>query len=260
MVDGAHGQVASKVTESSRISCKSSWLQAPATTFVITRCPSQSDARRLDLGEETPLDLSGGRAISWVQCPIAWRLISLSTAWRLIAAQSACIGTVATPENRRNSRYLSQPVQPKLPRPCATVPRRFYHSQLLSVWPSSVAHVGCADSLCENANPWAKHVMIPALRAEASMKRFIEGLDRSQATLLPECAHRRRAEESPHGSQVQGGAVRLRVPAGDEARGAGADCIQATDIRLSNRRYPTSPQSGTMESLSPTSTTPLYWL
>jgi hypothetical protein len=37
VVDGAHEQVASKVTESSRISCKSSWLQAPATTFIITR-------------------------------------------------------------------------------------------------------------------------------------------------------------------------------------------------------------------------------
>jgi hypothetical protein len=32
--DGAHEQVASKVTESSRISCKSSWLQAPATIYV----------------------------------------------------------------------------------------------------------------------------------------------------------------------------------------------------------------------------------
>jgi integrase len=40
-----------------------------------------------------------------------------------MAAQPACVGTVATPENRPSSRYLSRPVKPEPPQACATVPR-----------------------------------------------------------------------------------------------------------------------------------------
>jgi hypothetical protein len=60
-----------------------------------------------------------------------------------------------------------------------------------------VAHVGSADSLCENASPWAKQFIIPALRAGASMKRFIEGLDRTQTTLLPDCIDDYVGENNP---------------------------------------------------------------
>ena len=44
---------------------------------------------------------------------------------------------------------------------------------------------------------WAKRGMIPLLRAGAVMKRFIEGLDRSQTSLLPECIDDYVDEDNP---------------------------------------------------------------
>src|SRR6476661_2315386 len=60
------------------------------------------------------------------------------------------------------------------------------------------ANVGSWPSLCKNASP----VLIPAIRfscdlREDRMRRFVEGVDRGQTTLFPECLEDWIGEDNP---------------------------------------------------------------
>jgi len=81
---------------------------------------------------------------------------------------SASVGIVATPENRRTTHTCHNQSSLSYRGTCATTRENVYHSPLLSIWLSSVAHVGPAEEADVAARTLSAHRSMEWFECSAS--------------------------------------------------------------------------------------------